>query len=264
MDPMIWILGAIGVTALAKSRKKPNAGGESSFGAEGGAPHGILTPGRQDMFERAMRQVAAPEKYEELAGHFDTMGLPVQARYLRLRAQGRRADSQTVEARRKVVRQALRSDDPAKIEEIAKIAEERLGMTIAAEKLREVATGLRHKATLAIAQGAQGTQPGCETGDLPDTHEPTVPGYPYVAEDDTVTVTGAGGTLASHTQLAGETDYVPVERRPCHLDAGGECLVHSTSGGCAVGSTDKVTPPDDPEIAKLEAAAGGDDPFARR
>ena len=38
----------------------------------------------------------------------------------------------------------------------------------------------------------------------------------------------------------------------------------STGGGCAVGSTDKVTPPDDPEIAKLEAAAGGDDPFARR
>ena len=142
MDPMILDTGGFGVTALAKSRKKPNAGGESSFGAEGGAPHGIDagTTGHVragDCGNWPLRRRRA------VRGALDTMGLPVQARYLRFARARAAGGQQTVEARRKVVRQALTQDDPAKIEGLPRLPRSAWALpTIVAEKLREVATGL--------------------------------------------------------------------------------------------------------------------------
>ena len=137
MDPLLWVLGLCGVGVAAKA----SGGASASFGAD--AAHGVLTPGRKDLYERAMRAKGRPDQYAKLADEFDRSGLPVHARTLRARGEGRKASPAIMQARREAVRRAFQSRDPMKVEQFAEIAERDLGMTITAERLREYAKGLR-------------------------------------------------------------------------------------------------------------------------
>ena len=230
MSPLAWVLTALGVGAAAKASGK--------FGAETDFARGILTPGRKDFYERAMRNKGTREEFEKAADLFEKYGLPTHAKMLRARGAARLADEATHQKRREVIRKAFQSHDPMAIERIAEVAESKLGMTVSAAGLRERAKGLREAAALHSAPNVGLEVPGG--------------GDPYVAEPNTVAITGDGGNLASSTQMAGESSG-----SPCQLNAGGECLVHSTGGGCSVGQAEHVIPPALSEVATQE------DPFKR-
>jgi hypothetical protein len=193
------------------------------------AAHGVLTPGRKDAYERAMRQRGTKAQFYQFADQFEKYGLPLQARTLRARGDARVADKATHDARRGVIRSAFLSRDPMKVEEIAHVAETKLGMTESASRLRDYAKGLREAAAL-----SRPTVPFAGDGSFP------------IPPD--VSVTGDGGTLASKTQLHGESAFglegphsSSGKLHTCA--AGAECLVHTTGGGCSVGAKDEGSPP---------------------
>ena len=235
MDALKWIAGALGLTALAGAARSKEAGGaarakEAGFGFEKrDSAHGILTPGRQDSYERAMRQKGTKEQFYAFAELFDGAGLPEHARTLRARGDSRTADAATHERRREVIRKAYKSRDPMKVEEIAHIAETSLGMTLTAEKLREYAKGLREANSLSVTRN-----PSVGVGE----------------EIEGPRVVGDGGTLASVTRMAGESKL-------CN-GMGAECLVHSTGGNCTTSAKDVSAPP------PVEEMPEQDDPFKRQ
>lgn len=240
---MVWVLGALGLTAAVKAKKS------GVFGAERGADHGILTPGRKDLYERAMRFKGTPEQFHAAAEEFDRYGLPIQAKLLRARGDARKADNATWKKRREVIRAALNTKDPYKAEEIAHIAETQLGMTDVAMRVREYARGLREAASLPIHHarpyGMHG-EPAQDRYNPPD---------PQVAEPGTVDVKGDGQVHASATQMAGEPlSACGGPGGGCRFGAHGECLVHTTGGDCAMGAKDVTPPPPVEAVAQPEDA----------
>lgn len=208
-------------------RATPDVGADAS--------HGVLTPGRKDAYERAMRQRGTKAQFYQFADQFEKFGLPLQARTLRARGDARVADKATHDKRREVIRAAFLSRDPMKAEEIAHIAETKLGMTESASRLRDYAKGLREAATLSRPTPPVGGEGGVEAG----------------AETPSPYVTGDGGNLASVTRLHGESAASGFGLEGPHssagklhtCSAGAECLVHTTGGGCSVGGKDDAPPP---------------------
>jgi hypothetical protein len=151
-DPLLWVLGILGVTAAARSKKEPEQPG-ADFGkdAEGVPNYGILTPQRQQLHEGLMVAVLPPDDFREAATRFEKVGLREEAKLLRARAASREVGLDVHDKRRKIVAQCLDSGDPMICEEGAEVCE-KLGMTLAAKELRNHAQGLREKATLAISQ----------------------------------------------------------------------------------------------------------------
>ena len=211
MDWAKWVLGLVGIGAVASAGKEKAPGADFGYdpGGSGDGPvamKGTLTPAREALFRRAMHERKSPEAFEGLALQYDRMGLPVEAKMLRARGKARTADQATHEARRKVIRRLMDSRDPAQVERGADICERDLGMTVAAGHLRDYARGLRQAAALS---------PGGETLDA-HGHPLTGPGSE-----------GHGPRTGSHGPAAGA-----------------ECLVHRTSGSCLVEAPDddKETP----------------------
>jgi hypothetical protein len=210
---MSFLARLFGIRGPASS---PDFGADPAFG--------VLTPGRKDAYERAMRQKATRAQFHQFADQFEKYGLPIQAKYLRARGDSRVADKATFDQRREVIKRAFQSQDPMQVEEIAHVAETKLGMTESAGRLRDYAKGLREKAALSRPLA------GAETP------------APYV--------TGDGGTLASVTRLHGESEAGFGLEGPhssagkLHTcSAGAECLVHTTGGSCSVGAKDESPPP---------------------
>jgi hypothetical protein len=146
------------------------------------------------------------------------MGLPVEAKMLRARGKARSADQATHEKRRQVIRRLMDSRDPVQVERGADICEKDLGMTVAAGHLRDYARGLRQAAGLSSAA---------------------------TSSDPVLTRTPSGVQQHLRTAPGGET--LDAHGRPLTgpgLEAGGECLIHRTSGDCLVEAPDedKETP----------------------
>jgi hypothetical protein len=146
----MWVLGIFGAGAALRSKKeKEQPGADFGKDAEGVPHYGILTPARQDFYERAMLETKSPQAFKDLADQFEKVGLKEEAKTLRARADSRAAGIDVHEKRRQIIAQCLDSGDPMVCEEGADICE-KLGMTIAARELRNFATGLRERATLAL------------------------------------------------------------------------------------------------------------------
>jgi hypothetical protein len=150
-DPLLWVLGILGVTAAARSKKDPAPGADFGKDAEGIPNFGILTPQRQQLHEGLMVAILPPDDFREAAKRFEAVGLRQEAEQLRARAKSREVGLDVHDKRRAIVAQCLDSGDPMLCEEGAEVAE-KLGMTLAAKELRNYAQGLRERATLAIAQ----------------------------------------------------------------------------------------------------------------
>jgi len=164
-DPLMWLMGLFGVGAAVRAKKDAEQPG-ADFGKDAeSVPHyGILTPARQDFYERAMLETKSPQAFRILADDFEKVGLKEEAKTLRARGDSRAAGLDVHEKRRVIVAQCLDSGDPMVCEEGADICE-KLGMTLAARELRNFATGLREQQTLALANQTPATLPGpAQTG----------------------------------------------------------------------------------------------------
>ncbi len=151
MDPLMWIAKLFGAGAIGTPREQPGADfGKDAQEDQEKIPHyGILTPPRQDFYERAMLETKSPQAFRELADDFEKVGLKEEAKQLRARADSRAAGLDIHQKRREIVAKCMDSEDPLTCEEGADICEQ-LGMTLAARELRAYATGLREKAELAL------------------------------------------------------------------------------------------------------------------
>lgn len=211
-DPVTWILGAIGVAAGAKALSSSRGHGrtDASMGAERMPNRGVLTPGRKEKFEAWMRSRGTPEDFYRASELFDRAGLPTHAKMLRARGDLRKASPETHRKHQEVIRAAISSGDPFKMEKIAEVAEEHFGMTISARKLREHARGVRQKMAL---------QAGGEVGDF--------------------AVKGDGGNLASNTTMAGEQECAVTT-------TGGACAIGAKDDTAVPPPIAEVPMPPDP------------------
>jgi hypothetical protein len=135
VDPLAVALVGIGAAAALGARSDRK---EKDLKP---AQYGVLTPARKDFFEKAMREKKSPEAFRACADQFDAVGLALQAKLLRARADSRAASRETIEQRRMVVRQVFLSTDPKLVREGAAICDS-LGMTATAERMREYASRL--------------------------------------------------------------------------------------------------------------------------
>ena len=161
-DPLMWLAEMFG----AKKQGQPGADfGKDAQEEQDRIPHyGILTPQRQEFYERAMLETKSPQAFRELADDFEKVGLKEEAKQLRARGDSRAAGLDIHEKRRVIVGQCMDSEDPLTCEEGADICEQ-LGMTVAAKELRAFATGLRERAELALKN--QPPAPAIEAGAPP-------------------------------------------------------------------------------------------------
>jgi hypothetical protein len=180
---------------------------------------GVMTPARQDYFERSMRLKAPREHFEKIASIFDKQGLGVEAEMLRRRGRAREAAPEVHDKRREVIRKAFESGDPDVMERVADVAETKLGMTISAGKLREVALGIRQARGVAQGDGSAHGEGASFGMDGPLGGAPGFGGSPGATE-------GTNGKWL----------------KPCPLNAGGECIVHGV-GGCVVEAKSGAIPP---------------------
>ena len=194
----------------ARKKETPDAGLDPA--------HGVLTPARKDFYERSIAGQFTPAQYEALAQQFDAAGLPIQAKYLRARGNGRRGGREAIQKRREIYKKTMTLRDPLKVEQIAHIAREDLAHFKTAAQLEEYARGLREAATLGVNHA-------------PNVRNMASPHTAVHGETNEPLVRGDGGSLAS---LGGHSD--------AHIGADG-CLVESPGGGCAVGEKEDARDP---------------------
>jgi hypothetical protein len=138
---MMTAIGGLGLLAALHARKEGDQ-------VKTDVPmYGVLTDARKAAFESAMHETKRPEWYRKVADGFETFGLPVQAKLLRARADSRTASKETLEQRKEAIRTLLKSRDAAFVLKGADACE-KLGMTIAAGKLRIYAQALKDAAAV--------------------------------------------------------------------------------------------------------------------
>lgn len=102
---------------------------------------GEMTPQRQQIYDQAMVSLADPAKLRELAASFQKEGLKYEAGMLNKRAALRELPQEVKEERRKVLQDALKSENKEGIANVAN-AFEKEGALGAAQRLREYLAGL--------------------------------------------------------------------------------------------------------------------------
>jgi hypothetical protein len=109
--------------------------------------YGILTDARKAAFEAAMHAKKPIAWFHTVADAFEQYGLFVQAQLLRARAAAKGADKAKHDEWKEAIRLIMRKRDPDLAEKGADACE-KLGMTVAAGKLRLFAQGLRDAASV--------------------------------------------------------------------------------------------------------------------
>ena len=101
----------------------------------------VMTPEKRQQYHDAMNRILDVEKLEAIASKFHGEGHTEEADKIRARIKLRKLPKDVKEARTKVMRKALQSDDKVKVLNIAEIFE-REGATGCASELRKYAEGL--------------------------------------------------------------------------------------------------------------------------
>lgn len=107
--------------------------------------YGVMTAERKGIYKNALAGgIQEPAKLDELAKAFEQQGLKEEAKLLRKRSTLRRLPDEIKTARKEIFRKACESKNKPGILAIAQAYDDE-GCTSAAQRLREVASGLPDK-----------------------------------------------------------------------------------------------------------------------
>jgi hypothetical protein len=153
------IIGALSGISLWKNRKKKA---------------GVMTPQRQVIYDAALTAEKDPENLKILAKAFHAEGLHAQAELLEKRAALRDLPPEIQAARKQIVRDALKSDNPIFVAQMAGEFDA-VGASGAAHALYQHASGLRAKQSamhgdLNISIKHEGSSHAGEAAPLGGTH----------------------------------------------------------------------------------------------